>query len=145
MKTYKDIVKKQSELKNLYIENNMLKKIDVNVVGHFGNITTLEMQFTNCCLFSGYNLGSLLPFVLKVIVESLELSEDNGIRLSDIKEIPIRIVSSSSYGRVIGFGHFMKDRFLFVDDIIQLAKENFEDKLKKEVVINERNTIQRIS
>ena len=133
MKTYKDIVKKQSELKDLCIENNILKGIDVNVVGHFGNITTLEMQFTNCCLFSGYNLGSLLPFVLKVIVESLELSKDNGIRLSDIKEIPIRIVSNSPYGRVIGFGHFMKDRFLLVEDIIKLAKENLEEKLKKEV------------
>lgn len=125
MKTYKDIVKSQSDLKNYHIENNMLEAIEINVIGHVGNLTTLEMFFTNCCLFSQYNLGNLIGTVLKVIFEVLELTEDNGLRLSKVKNVPVRIVSENSWGsKVIGFGHFMKDRFVLVEDVIAIAREN---------------------
>lgn len=125
MKSYKDIVKTQSDLKDHHIENNMLEAIEINVIGHVGNLTTLEMFFTNCCLFSQYNLGNLIGTVLKVIFEVLELTEDNGLRLSKIKNIPVRIVSENSWGsKVIGFGHFMKDRFVLVEDVIAIAREN---------------------
>lgn len=125
MKSYKDIVKTQSDLKDHHIENNMLEAIEINVIGHVGNLTTLEMFFTNCCLFSQYNLGNLIGTVLKVIFEVLELTEDNGLRLSKVKNVPVRIVSENSWGsKVIGFGHFMKDRFVLVEDVIAIAREN---------------------
>lgn len=126
MKTYEDIVKRKSDLGSMQIENNMIDSIEINVVGHFGNISTLEMFFTNCCLFSQYNLGGYLGDVLKVIVEVLDLTDDNGIRISKIKNVPVRIVSESGWGsKVIGFGHFMKDRFVLVEDVIGLAKANY--------------------
>lgn len=125
MKSYKDIVKTQSDLKDHHIENNMLEAIEINVIGHVGNLTTLEMFFSNCCLFSQYNLGNLIGTVLKVIFEVLELTEDNGLRLSKVKNVPVRIVSENSWGsKVIGFGHFMKDRFVLVEDVIAIAREN---------------------
>ena len=125
MKSYKDIVKTQSDLKDHHIENNMLEAIEINVIGYVGNLTTLEMFFTNCCLFSQYNLGNLIGTVLKVIFEVLELTEDNGLRLSKVKNVPVRIVSENSWGsKVIGFGHFMKDRFVLVEDVIAIAREN---------------------
>lgn len=125
MKTYKDIVKRKSDLENMQIENNMLEAIEINVIGHVGNLTTLEMFFSNCCLFSQYNLGNLIGTVLKVIFEVLELTEDNGLRLSKVKNVPVRIVSENSWGsKVIGFGHFMKDRFVLVEDVIAIAREN---------------------
>lgn len=125
MKTYKDIVKRKSDLENMQIENNMLEAIEINVIGHVGNLTTLEIFFSNCCLFSQYNLGNLIGTVLKVIFEVLELTEDNGLRLSKVKNVPVRIVSENSWGsKVIGFGHFMKDRFVLVEDVIAIAREN---------------------
>ena len=128
MKTYKDIVKKEKELEKYYIENNMLTSLDINVIAHFGNIITLEMWFKNCCLFSNYNLGPLVSDVLKTIVEILDLSKEDGLRLENIKEIPVRIVlEGGSMGKVVGFGHFMKDRFVLAEDIINMAKENIEE------------------
>lgn len=125
MKTYKDIVKRKSDLGSMQIENNMIDSIEINVVGHVGNISTLEMFFTNCCLFSQYNLGGYIGDVLKVIVEVLDLTDDNGIRISKIKNVPVRIVSESGWGsKVAGFGHFMKDRFVLVEDVIELARAN---------------------
>lgn len=130
MKTYKDIVKRSSDLEGMQIENNMVDSIEVVVVGHFGNIVTLGMSFTNCCLFSQYNLGGYLGDVLKVIVEVLDLTDDNGVYISKIKNVPVRIVFESGWGsKAIGFGHFMKDRFVLVEDVIGLAKANYLERV----------------
>lgn len=130
MKTYKDICKTQKELleKNFSIENNILKSIEINLIAHFGNIATLEMFFEDCCLFSGYNLGATIPFILKSIIEILDLSEEDGLRISQIKNVPVRIVlQGNGLGKVIGFGHFMKDRFVLAEDLIEISKENLKE------------------
>lgn len=127
MKTYKNILKSIQDLDGKYIENNLLESLDVSVIAHFNNAVTCEMWFTNCCLFSGYNLGGLLADVLKAIIECLGLSEEDGLRISTIKNVPVRVVCDSRVGKVIGFGHFMKDQFLLVDDVIQMARDNYEN------------------
>lgn len=126
IKTYKDIQKSLSDLDGKHIENNLLNSLDVSLTAHFGNSVTCEMQFENCCLFASYNLGGLTADVLKAIIECLKLSEEDGLRISEVKNIPVRIVCDSKWGKVIGFGHFMEDRFLLADDIIAMAKENME-------------------
>ena len=91
------------------------------------DITTFEMWFKDCCLFSDYNIGGLLPFILKAVVEILEISSDSGTRISNVKDVPCRTIFTSKLGRVIGFGNFMKDEFVFADDLIKLAKEELEE------------------
>lgn len=124
----------QLELEGYYIENNMVTSIDLNVIAHFGNITCLEMFFTNCVLFSDCNIGGLLPDVLKAIVEVLEIENEDGLRISEIKNIPCRIVTTSEgFGKVVGFGHFMKQKFVLADDLIEMARENMEERYVKGV------------
>ena len=135
MKTYKDIVKTKREIesKGYFVENNMVTSIDLAVVAHFGNITCLEMFFTNCALFSGYNIGALLPDVLKAIVEVLEIENEDGLRISKIKNVPCRIVTTGNgFGKVIGFGHFMNDKFVLADELIEMAKENMLKRVRGE-------------
>lgn len=130
MKTYKDIVKTEETLKELgyRIENNIIEKIDVNIVGHFGNITTLEVFLKDCCLFSQYNLGGSFPFVVKSIVEILNLTDDNGVRLSKIKNIPVRLViKGRGLGEAVGIGNFMNDEFILVKDVIDMSIENVKE------------------
>lgn len=131
MKTYEDIIKCQTDLQDKYIENNLLKSLDIKIIAHFRNCTTLEMMFENCCLFSSINMGSILSEVIKIIIETLDLGEEDGIRLSEIKNKPIRIVYDSQWGKVIGFGHFMKDRFVLAEDVLNLAKENVKAQILK--------------
>ena len=124
----------QLELEGYYIKNNMVTSIDLNVIAHFGNIICLEMFFTNCALFSDCNIGGLLPDVLKAIVEVLEIENEDGLRISEIKNIPCRIVTTSEgFGKVVGFGHFMKQKFVLADDLIEMARENMEERYVKGV------------
>lgn len=132
MKTYKDIIKTQKELINdgYTIENAMLESIDIDVFKRFGGITTLNM-ITNCCLiFGGYNMDAILSEVIKCIVDTLNLNKNESISIADIKNVPIRIVSHGLGSKVAGFGDFLSDKFVLVEDVISLAIENVKERIK---------------
>ena len=115
------------------IENAMLEYMDVDIIGHFGNATTFSIVTNCCCIFSNYyNMGSILSEVIKCVVEVLNLSEEDGLHLSEVKNIPIQIVSKGWGSKVEGFGYFIGDRFVMVNDVIALAKENVKERHKKE-------------
>lgn len=132
MKTYKDILKTKNELTDdgYVIENAMLEYMDIDIIGHFGNITTFNMVTNCCCIFSNYNMGAILSDVIKCVIEVLNLSEDNGLHLFKIKNIPIQIVSKGIGSKVAGFGGFLSDKFVLVEDVISLAIENVKERIK---------------
>ena len=134
MKTYKDILKTKKELidDGYVIENAMLEYMDIDIIGHFGNITTLNMVTNCCCIFNNYNMGAILSDVIKCVVEMLNLSEEDGLSLSKAKNIPIQIISKGVGSRVEGFGCFIGDKFVMFDDVIALAKENVKERYQKE-------------
>lgn len=134
MKTYKDILKTKKELTDdgYVIENAMLEYMDIDIIGHFGNITTFNMVTNCCCIFSNYNMRAILSDVIKCVIEVLNLSEEDGLHLSKIKKIPIQIVSKGWGGKVEGFGYFLGDEFVMVDEVIKLAQENVKERYKKE-------------
>ena len=134
MKTYKDIIKSKVELENngYIVENAMLEYMDINIIGHFGNATTFSMVTNCCCIFSNYNIGAILSEVIKCVIEVLNLSEEDGVHLSKLKNIPIQIVSKGFGSKVEGFGYFLGNRFVLVEDVINLAKENVKERYKKE-------------
>ena len=135
MKTYKDILKTKQELTDdgYVIENAMLEYMDIDIIGHFGNVTTFNMVTNCCCIFSNYNLGgAILSDVIKCVIEVLNLSEEDGLHLFKVKNVPIQIVSKGWGSKVEGFGCFLGDRFVMVEDVIELANENVKERYKKE-------------
>lgn len=132
MKTYKDIIKTQKELINdgYTIENAMLESIDIDVFKRFGGVTTLNM-ITNCCvIFGGYNMDVILSEAIKCIVDILNLNKNESIGIADIKNVPIRIVSHGLGSKVAGFGDFLSDKFVLVEDVTALALENVKERVK---------------
>lgn len=112
--------KMELEAEGYNVENNILKSVDVSVVAHFGNCCCLELACENVYAMSGYNDTMNLGYLIKNLVELLDLSEEDGIRLSDIRNVPIRVVLEGGWGsKCIGFGHFMKDRFVLTKEFAQ--------------------------
>lgn len=103
-------------------ENNIIELVDVNVIGHFENATCFEIFCLNvvpnfCC----NHLGKILQF----FVEFFDIDNEDGIRISQIKNIPCRLIfeknNCNNLGqRVVGIGHFMKDRFALFEDMNEL-------------------------
>lgn len=124
-----NIIKTKSQIENMGygIENNIIERVDVNCIGHFDNLVTLQIVCKNVWAMSGYNNTANIGFIIKKLVELLDLTQEDGIRLSDIKNIPCRIVyedPNCSWGaKCVGIGHFMEDRFVLVDDLAKFELE----------------------
>lgn len=117
MKTW---TKEELEAEGYTVENNILKSVDVNVVAHFGNCCCLELSCENVYVMAGYNCTKNLGCLIKNLVELLELSKEDGIRISGIRNVPIRIVLEGGWSsKCVGFGHFMKDRFVLTKEFAQ--------------------------
>ena len=119
-----DIIKKESDIlaDNHKIENEMIRGADIAVIGHFGNLVSLNVWTGCCCLMHNYNNTRNLGLILKAFVELFDLTDEDGYCFSKIKDIPCRIISDGLGSKVLGFGHFMKDRFVYTEDFIRITE-----------------------
>lgn len=124
-----DIIKTKSQIEEMGygIENNIIERVEVNCIGHFGNCVTLEIYCHNVCAMCHYNNTANLGFIIKKFVELMGLTDEDGIRLSNIRNVPCRIVYADqhcSYGsRCVGIGHFMENKFVLIDDLAKFEAE----------------------
>lgn len=115
--------KKQIEEMGHSIENNVIVSVDINTIAHFGNCTCFEIACEDVCPMSTYNNTCGLGLLVKSFVELMEISREDGLRLSEIKNIPCRLVFAGKGGwgsRCIGFGHFMKDKFVLTEEFARI-------------------------
>lgn len=70
---------------------------------------------------SGYNNISNLGYIIRAFFEVIGLSEEDGLRLSEIKNVPCRLIFEGGLGsRCVGFGHFMKDKFVLTEEFAKI-------------------------
>lgn len=120
-----DVIKTKQQVVDFghNIENNIIAEVNVNTVAHFGNLTCFEILCSNVCAMSCYNNIGNLGFIVRAFIELFDLEEEDGIRLSDIKNVPCRLIFEGRGGwgsRCIGFGNFMKDKFVFTEDFAKI-------------------------
>lgn len=121
----KDVIKTASEIVALgySIENNIIDHVNVNIIGHFGNCPCFEIVCSNVCPMSGYEGRQNLGFLMVAFVELFGKEDEDGVRLTSLKNIPCRLVFDGKGGwgsRCIGFGHFMKDKFVLTADFAKI-------------------------
>lgn len=127
---YKDILKTKEYFKTEYgnnfsIENNIIKEVDVVVTGHFGNTVSLTMTCENICPIPLYNSTHNIGFILRALIEIFDKEDDNAVSVSDLCNTPIRLVfdSDNPWGsKAVAIGHFIKDRFILIDDLMKIEK-----------------------
>ena len=123
----KDIVKTKKEIDEIGydIVNNIIERIDINTIAHFGNVVCFEIM-CDCVMPMGcYNSTQNIGYILKSFIELFDLSREDGLRLSEITNVPCRLIFESKNGciwgaKCIGIGHFMKDKFVFVEDLVKI-------------------------
>ena len=118
-----DIIKTQKQIEEMgyKIENNIIEDLDVNTIAHFGNLTCFEIGCSNVYPMSCYNNIDNLGYIIRAFIELFDLSEEDGLRLTKIKNVPCRLIFEGGYGsRCVGFGHFMKDKFVFTEEFAKV-------------------------
>ena len=126
---YKKIIKTEAEIKKELgescIENNVIKKIDVVVTGHFGNSVSINMICENICPLGLYNSTGNIGFILRALIEIFDKEDDNSVSIKALEGTPIRLVFNSDNswgGRAVAIGHFMKDRFVMIEDLMKIKE-----------------------
>lgn len=126
MPTLESIIKTEDRIKKLGygISNNIIICVDINAVGHFGNNVCFEIMCSNVYPMAMYNNTSNIGYLIRSFIELFDLTEEDGMRLSKIKNIPCRLVfddPNCTWGsKCIGFGHFMDDKFVLTDDFAKI-------------------------
>ena len=123
----KDVVKTKQEIDDIGydIANNIITNVNINTIAHFGNSTCFEIACSDVYPMSCRNNLQNLGYILRAFIEFFELSEEDGLRITQIKNIPCRLIFESKNGciwgsKCIGFGHFMKDKFVFTEDFARI-------------------------
>lgn len=103
------------------IRNAVIKSIVIKVHGHIGNAVYPEIiiddQITrNRHINFDYMRDSRFSPFIANIIDFFDLGKDEGVYLSEISNVPIRLVLDSDCF-TIGFGHFLEDRFVLFEDI----------------------------
>lgn len=101
------------------IKNGFVKKIDLQVIGHFGNLVTIDMPIVSGGCISnplvGYNSTISCGVYIKILFELFGISEEDGIRISEIKDVPCRVVDSQFH--TVAVGNFMDDKFIVLKSL----------------------------
>ena len=121
MKTYKDMLFTEQMIRDsgYKVENNIIEKVDVNIIAHFNNEVFFEIYCKNIVPYSNRANTKGLGAIIKTIVKLFGIEKEDGIRISQIKDIPCRLVfENNNFGcKAIGIGYFMNDRFILFDDL----------------------------
>ncbi|MDD4817330.1 MAG: DUF5131 family protein [Victivallaceae bacterium] len=98
---YPYITLSEAKKRNYEVNNALIAEIDLNLIGHFGNIVTLEIRLSDGrVVFNSCNATARIGVLLQCLCDLLELSDEEGRRLSSVRNIPCRILCSP--GGVIG-------------------------------------------
>jgi hypothetical protein len=117
---------REIESKGYRVENNVIESIGVEVIGHFGNCACLTMKCKSVWPVSGYNNTANLGCLIHELVELLELTEEDGVMLDRIKDVPVRLVfGAGGSDKCIGFGHFMDDKFVLTNEFVTVGLKTF--------------------
>lgn len=119
-----NILKTQSELlaPGYTVENNIIKCVDMVCIGHFGNAVCFQIVCKNVTPLPLSNSVGNVGWVFKAFIELFDLSKEDGVALSEIRNIPCRIIFDSS-GVARAIGHFMEDKFVLISDLVKIGSE----------------------
>lgn len=104
------------------LQNDIIRGAGITMSSHFYGVVSLKMWTTCCCLFHDYNNTRSLGYIIHAIAELLDLKEeDSAFDFFSIKDVPIRIIHDGAFSKVIGFGHFMENKFVYTEDLMNLT------------------------
>lgn len=110
---------------NHNIENGRIDHCDVNI-SECGTYTELVLGINTSCTYvnplGGTNITKTLGPVILALAELLEATPGERGCLSDFDQLPCRVIRQRGTERVIGIGHFLYDRFVFFEDMINALK-----------------------
>ena len=119
IKTFDELCKMTNN--KLEARNDIIDSINIKICGHFGNAVQLLIDTKNYH-FSNLNSTENIGYVIRFLIDLFDLSADNGVNINTLYFTPLRMVVDITTNAPVAIGHFMKDEFIQVSDIIKIKE-----------------------
>ena len=104
------------------VQNAIIRKVELETIGHFGNVVCVTIHFDDRCIGYRQNTANC-GYVIRTLIEVLGLTAENGIALSDIRNIPCRI-DIDEYDNVSLIMHPTLDRCISIESLFSANKDS---------------------
>lgn len=112
------------QLNNNYkVINQAIRRCDIKVIAHFGNVVSLSIHCDNVSPIVGYNNTKNLGCILQVLTDLFDKNEEDGFNINKLVDTPIRVIFDNENvfsGRCVAIGNFIQDQFVMVEDLLKL-------------------------
>lgn len=109
------------------LSNDMITSFSVEITGHGGEIVSPAFHFARAQDFGwGCVTTANIGFIIWLAAQLFDLFEDDSRDFGKaIKNCPIRLYSwggaGDIYMKTVCIGHFMKDRFVYGEDLLRFG------------------------
>ncbi|WP_203632673.1 hypothetical protein [Lacticaseibacillus suibinensis] len=115
-------------------ENGLVRNVDFIITGHFGNIPSLWMPVDfntgTQAIGGGVNQIANAGLVMRALVELFGVDSEDGIGLTRLKDIPVRVVYDGPnpfFSKPVAIGHHFCDKFLTIKGLTQIGLQEVRD------------------
>lgn len=111
-----------------HIQHNILKRIDVEMIPHYGWLPCFSLHFEGCSPISPHNNVSNLGYILHYFMQLFDVKED-GEYLSTYVDKQVRLIFNEAApyrGECIGMGHPWRDKFIFFEDLMKVKDTKYD-------------------
>lgn len=105
--------------KGCVIEDNFIKSLDVVITAHFGNCVSVDLVCDCVCPIPLWNSTSNIGYILRTMTELFGKSKEDGVRLQEFVNTPIRIAYNKN--KAVAIGNATEDKFIFVEDLMRVG------------------------
>lgn len=112
IKTSKEIIDKG------YTINEYTITADISIIAHFNNCVCLTLYSDCCTPLSCYNNTNNIGYMIRTLVEILDLSREDGLSFRKIENIKCSLIFDNE--KCIGFGNSYKDTFILISDFVKI-------------------------
>lgn len=119
--SYTDIIVHEDDIlsRGYQIKNTMIEEAAVSVDGHCGLAVCLRIFCKGFSIISSRNNTGNIGYLIQVLVSMLGDAGDETRTLNEfLYQKPCRVILDGK--NCIGFGHFMKDIFVYTEDFLKI-------------------------
>ena len=108
-------------LDELSFEDNILKKVNVYVIGHFGNCVSLNLECDFCHPIPFHNNTGNIGYLLSFLIEFFNKTNDNAQSIDVLNNTEVCLVfEENGNGKCVAIGNKQQTKFFIIKDFITL-------------------------
>ena len=106
-----------------YVQNDIVQEMHINFVWWKGGVVTISLFLKYFRVFSDCDVTKNIGYLIKTLFKLFEVKNTEKIDIFNLINIPVRVVINKEHC-IVAIGHFMNDKFIFIEDLGKCNGDN---------------------